>query len=158
VFVFSVCQRPSIPLDILSASYTIHRNFSLGKHADTSVWLGVNNEACAPGKSSIAKFPALASYREYYRCRHCNHLTPKGNAKISGFDSEHSLRHVHCPSCGRIVAWPPEGSKIRSIAEGAFLTVAGGAMAILLYPSLNIYGLQLGFFASLFGVLKAVFL
>jgi hypothetical protein len=27
-------------------------------------------------------------------------------------------------------------------------------MAILLYPSLNIYGLQLGFFASLFGVLK----
>jgi hypothetical protein len=36
--------------------------------------------------------------------------------------------------------------------------VAGGAMAILLYPSLNIYGLQLGFFASLFGVLKAVFL
>jgi len=106
----------------------------------------------------MTAFPARTSGQKYYKCRHCSHLTPRTEAKISGYDSENSLRHIHCSGCGRIVAWYPEGNKFRSIAEGVFLAAAGGAMAILLYPSLNIYGLQLGFCATLFGVIKAAFL
>ena len=128
----------------------------LGRHINAPIRLGINNEPYTSDKPSVALFPV--SDFEYYRCRHCNHLTPKNDASISGFDSEHSLQHVHCSRCGRIVSWSPGGSKIRSIAEGAFFTAVGGALALLLYPSLNIYGLQVGFFASLYGVLKALFL
>jgi RNase P subunit RPR2 len=127
-----------------------------GKHIAPSIRLEINDEPNISGKPSIALFPHTDI--ECYRCHYCNHLTPKSNASISGFNSEHSLQHIHCSKCGRIISWSPEGSKIRSIAEGAFFTSAGGALAFLLYPSLNIYGLQIGFFASLYGVLKAIFL
>jgi len=98
------------------------------------------------------------SFNEYYRCRHCNYLIPKKGALISGYDSEHSLQHIHCTNCGRIVTWSPGSSKIRSVAEGFFLMVTGGAMAFLLYPFLNVYGLQVGFTTLLFGIIKALFL
>lgn len=58
------------------------------------------------------------SFNEYYRCRHCNYLIPKKEALISSYDSEHSLQHIHCTNCGRIVTWSPGTSKIRSVAEG----------------------------------------
>ncbi len=130
----------------------------LGKNIETPIRLDAHGIMRAPKRHSMAAPHALTPNSNFYRCRHCNHLTPKADAKISGFDSENSLRHIHCSGCGRIVAWYPEGSRIRSLAEGAFLTAVGGAMAILLYPSLNVYGLQLGFFASVFGVIKAIFL
>jgi len=129
---------------------------SSGRHADTPTRSGINKESLISNKPSATLLPF--SDNVYYRCRHCNYLTPKNGAIISGYDSEHSLRHIHCSNCGRIVIWSPGGSKIRSIAVGAFFTVIGGALAFLLYPSLNIYGLQVGFAASLYGVLKAVFL
>jgi len=91
---------------------------------------------------------------ESYRCRHCGFMTQKDNAKTSGYNSEHSLRHIHCPSCGRIVAWPSEGIRLRGMVEGTFLTIVGGALALTLYPFLNVYGLQAGLFTSLYGLLK----
>jgi len=129
---------------------------SFGRHVETPIRSGINKESRISNKPSIELLPF--SDVEHYRCRHCNYLTPKNGASISGYDSEHSLQHVHCSNCGRIVAWSPGGSKIRNIAEGALFIAIGGALAFLLYPSLNIYGLQVGFAFSLYGVLKAVFL
>ena len=45
--------------------------------------------------------------QKYYRCRHCGYFLPKEDAKISGYDSEQTLRHIHCPKCGKIVAYSP---------------------------------------------------
>jgi len=99
------------------------------------------------------------SRKEYYQCPYCKQFTSKNDAIIAGYDSEHSLRHIHCPTCGKIIAWPSESSnRLKNIIEGASLTIAGGALAFLLFPSLNIYGLQAGFFASLFGILKMLIL
>ncbi|MEM2130257.1 MAG: hypothetical protein QXZ70_06635 [Candidatus Bathyarchaeia archaeon] len=98
------------------------------------------------------------SFNEYYRCRHCNYLIPKKEALISGYDSEHSLQHIHCTSCGKIVTWSPNGRKIRSVVEGGLLMAAGSAMVFVLYPFLNVYGMQVGFTTSLFGIIKALFL
>ncbi|MCS7120155.1 MAG: hypothetical protein RMJ07_03445 [Nitrososphaerota archaeon] len=98
------------------------------------------------------------SGEEHYKCRHCHHLTPKKDAIISGYDSEHSLRHIHCQCCGRIIAWPTNGTRIRSALEGIFLTITGGTLAFLLYPYLNVYGLQIGLYTSVFGIIKAAIL
>ena len=40
-------------------------------------------------------------------CHHCGCVLPKKEAKISGWDSEHSLRHVHCPRCEKIITHTP---------------------------------------------------
>ena len=45
--------------------------------------------------------------QEYYRCHHCGYILPKDAAEISGYDSEQTLRHIHCPKCGKIVAYSP---------------------------------------------------
>jgi len=74
--------------------------------------------------------------------------------RVSGYDSEHSQRHIHCPNCGRIIAWPTEGSKLKDIVEGAGLITAGGALAFLLFSSLEMYAVQLGLYVSLFGAFK----
>jgi NAD-dependent SIR2 family protein deacetylase len=94
----------------------------------------------------------------YYHCRRCNYSIPKKEARVSGYDSQNSLRHVHCPNCGKVVAWSPGESRIRSITEGVCFTAAGSVLAFLLYPAINIYGLQAGFAASLYGILKILFL
>jgi len=31
-------------------------------------------------------------------------MLPKEKAVVSGWDCQQSLRHVHCPNCGRIIA------------------------------------------------------
>ena len=74
--------------------------------------------------------------------------------KISGFDSEHSMRHYHCTNCGKRIDYTPQGSRIKSVATGIGIMAAGGISAFLLYPSLNVYALQLGFFATLFSAIK----
>lgn len=40
--------------------------------------------------------------KDYYQCRHCGYKFPKQEAKVSGYDTAHSSRHIHCPECGRI--------------------------------------------------------
>jgi len=45
--------------------------------------------------------------KDSYVCRHCGYVRPREEAKISGWDSEHSLRHIHCPRCGKIVTHAP---------------------------------------------------
>jgi len=43
----------------------------------------------------------------FYRCGKCGYELPKENAVISGWDSQQSLRHVHCPKCGKIITHAP---------------------------------------------------
>ena len=91
---------------------------------------------------------------EYYRCPHCKFMISKKEAKVSGFNSEHSMRYVRCPRCGRKIAGLTKGSPWKDLLKGAGSIAAGGTLAYLLYPLLNIYALQLGFFLSLYGTLK----
>ena len=42
------------------------------------------------------------------------------------------------------------------VIRGAASIAIGGTLAIILYPLLNIYAIQLGFFFSLYGTLKMI--
>jgi DNA-directed RNA polymerase subunit RPC12/RpoP len=44
---------------------------------------------------------------KFYRCAHCGYELPKEDAVLSGWDSQQSLRHVHCPKCGKIIKHIP---------------------------------------------------
>jgi len=44
---------------------------------------------------------------KFYRCGHCGYELPKEDAVISGWDCQQSLRHVHCPKCGKIITHAP---------------------------------------------------
>jgi len=39
-----------------------------------------------------------------YVCKKCGYVLSKRDAVVSGWDSEGSTTHVHCPRCGRIIA------------------------------------------------------
>ena len=43
--------------------------------------------------------------KDSYVCPNCGFVLPKKDAIISGWDSQSSLRHVHCPRCGKIAAF-----------------------------------------------------
>ncbi len=45
--------------------------------------------------------------RDSYVCPRCGYVLPKKDAVVSGYDSQSSLRHVHCPRCGKIVGLAP---------------------------------------------------
>ena len=93
---------------------------------------------------------------EYYKCPHCKLLIRKSEAEISGFNAEHSMRHVRCPRCGRKIAVITNGGPVGEALRGAASIAIGGTLAIILYPLLNIYAIQLGFFLSLYGTLKVI--
>ncbi|MCW4034665.1 MAG: hypothetical protein NWF03_04810 [Candidatus Bathyarchaeota archaeon] len=38
-----------------------------------------------------------------YRCKNCGYELPKEEAVVSGWTSEKSLGHIHCPKCGKII-------------------------------------------------------
>jgi len=100
-------------------------------------------------------FSFISSNAEtYIKCKHCGCIVNIKEAKISGYDSEHSLRHIHCSGCGRIIKWSPGDRNVVSLIQGIFGIILGGALAYLLYPHLNLYGLQAGFFTSMYGLLK----
>ena len=42
-----------------------------------------------------------------YTCPKCGCFLPKKEAKVSGWDSQSSLKHVHCPKCGKIITNTP---------------------------------------------------
>ncbi|MFZ7138352.1 MAG: hypothetical protein ACOWW1_08035 [archaeon] len=42
--------------------------------------------------------------KNHYKCKNCGYELPKKGAKISGYVSQNSLRHIHCPNCKRIIA------------------------------------------------------
>jgi len=46
--------------------------------------------------------------KNHYICPHCGYVLPKKDAVISGYDSQSSLRHIHCPKCGKIITHTPE--------------------------------------------------
>ena len=93
---------------------------------------------------------------EYYKCPHCKFLIRKSDAEISGFNAEHSIRHVRCPRCGRKIAGLTDRGPLGEAVTGAASIAIGGTLAIILYPLLNIYAIQLGFFLSLYGTLKMI--
>ena len=93
---------------------------------------------------------------EYYKCPHCKFLIRKSDAEISGFNAEHSIRHVRCPRCGRKIAGLTDRGPLGEAVTGAASIAIGGTLAIILYPLLNIYAIQLGFFLSLYGTLKVI--
>jgi hypothetical protein len=39
----------------------------------------------------------------FVKCKLCNSIMLKRNIPTSGWDSEHTLRHLHCPRCGAII-------------------------------------------------------
>ncbi len=45
--------------------------------------------------------------KDSYICPRCGYVLPKKNAKVSGWDSQSSLRHIHCPKCGKIITHTP---------------------------------------------------
>ena len=47
-----------------------------------------------------------------------------------------------------------EGGPLKEALRGAASIAIGGTLAVILYPLLNIYAIQLGFFLSLYGTLK----
>ena len=102
-------------------------------------------------------FSAIPSVTEpYIICQHCGNIVNLKEAKMSGYNSEHSLRHIHCSGCGRIIKWSPGDRNIVDLIEGICGIILGGALAYLLYPHLNFYGLQAGFFTSIYGLLKVL--
>jgi len=100
-------------------------------------------------------FP-ISDAETYIRCKHCGCIIDLREAKISGYDSEHSLRHIHCCQCGRIAKWSPGDRNVTGLIQGICGMILGGALAYLLYPHINFYGLQAGFFTFLYGFVKAL--
>ena len=47
-----------------------------------------------------------------------------------------------------------EDGPLKEALRGAASIAIGGMLAVILYPLLNIYAIQLGFFLSLYGTLK----
>lgn len=45
--------------------------------------------------------------KDSYTCTNCGFVLPKKEAKVSGWDSEGSLRHVHCPKYRKIITYTP---------------------------------------------------
>ena len=45
--------------------------------------------------------------KDAYVCKKCDYVLLKEDAFVSGYDSESSLGHVHCPRCGKIVTHKP---------------------------------------------------
>ena len=45
--------------------------------------------------------------KNHYQYPYCGYILPKQDATISGYDSKSSLRHVHCPTCGKSVTDTP---------------------------------------------------
>jgi predicted RNA-binding Zn-ribbon protein involved in translation (DUF1610 family) len=45
--------------------------------------------------------------KDTYCCPNCGYELPKKETIISGWDSQQSLRHIHCPKCGKIITSSP---------------------------------------------------
>jgi len=43
--------------------------------------------------------------KDSYVCPNCGFILPRKDPTISGWDSQSSLRHIHCPRCEKIVAF-----------------------------------------------------
>lgn len=42
--------------------------------------------------------------KDVYVCKGCGFELPKKDAVVSGWNSEGTSKHVHCPRCGKIIA------------------------------------------------------
>ena len=47
----------------------------------------------------------LRNSKDSYVCPRCGYVLPKEDAVVSGYDSEGSLRHIHCPKRGKIITY-----------------------------------------------------
>jgi len=39
--------------------------------------------------------------KDHYQCWYCGYIIPKKDVVDSGYDSESSMKHFHCPKCGK---------------------------------------------------------
>ncbi|MCW4016093.1 MAG: endonuclease Q family protein [Candidatus Bathyarchaeota archaeon] len=49
----------------------------------------------------LARIKQFFRRSKFYRCSNCGYLLPKEEAVVSGWNSQQSLRHIHCPKCGK---------------------------------------------------------
>jgi DNA-directed RNA polymerase subunit RPC12/RpoP len=46
----------------------------------------------------------MSEREEVYVCKRCGYVLSRRDAVVSGWEAEGSSTHVHCPTCGKIVA------------------------------------------------------
>jgi len=64
----------------------------------------LRNRRIKLGGGNIARVTAMTPPpKGTYVCKKCGYVLPKQDAMISGWDSERSSTHVHCPRCGKII-------------------------------------------------------
>jgi ribosomal protein S26 len=50
-------------------------------------------------------FKKFFNNSKFFHCKRCGYDLPKNEAVISGWNCQQSLRHIHCPSCGKIIGY-----------------------------------------------------
>ena len=99
----------------------------------------------------------LSRFRgDYLKCRHCKFVLARKDAKISGFDSQSSLRYIRCPRCAKIITHAPEAGPITDVVKGVGIAATGVATIVLGFPVASVFALQAGSFLSLYGSLTAL--
>ena len=58
-----------------------------------------------PEKAAQKTVNLYKNTKNTYTCKNCGHTFPKNDATVSGYNSQNSLRHVHCPKCGKKLAY-----------------------------------------------------
>jgi len=113
---------------------------------------GLTSPSVPPSSISM-----LSRFRgDYLKCRHCKFVLARKDAKISGYDSQSSLRHIRCPRCAKIITHTPEAGPITDVVKGVGIAAAGVATTILGFPAASVFALQAGSFLSLYGSLTAL--
>ena len=63
----------------------------------------------------------LKKHKDSYVCSRCWYVLPKKEAKVSGWDSQSSLSHIHCPKCGKIITHTPKFFIKRNAEKVSFI-------------------------------------
>ncbi|WNZ28663.1 MAG: hypothetical protein IAX21_08380 [Candidatus Bathyarchaeota archaeon] len=58
-------------------------------------------------KNIIKFYEQTTMPKNSYTCKNCGYVLPKKDAIISGYNSQNSLRHIHCPKCKKIITYVP---------------------------------------------------
>ena len=92
---------------------------------------------------------------DYLVCRHCGEIIHRRLARVSGYDSENSLRHIHCPNCGKILTHCPDGASTSAAFLGITFFFASAVASLILIPVFGVQVVPAGALAAFFGLLVA---